>query len=265
MMIGALAQAGHVLREPRYLDAAGRAADFVTDRMVTDGALMRRYCDREVAIPGYLEDYASVIEGLLDLYETTHDEARLARAATLAETMIRLFHDAEGGGFFSTSGQDPSVLLRMKEDYDGAEPAGNSVATLSLFRLADYLDRPEWRRLAEGTLRAFSRRLREAPHSLPQMLCAFLWSLEPPPEIVIAGDPAAFDAELARLFVPDLMVRVLADGSGGERLPHLRDMRPHDGKPTAYVCRDRACERPTIDPTKLRELLKVRELPESSD
>jgi uncharacterized protein len=263
MMIGALARAGHVLAEPRYLEAARRAVAFVRDRLIVDGTLMRRYCDGEIAIPGYLEDYASMIEGLLDLHEVGHDAADLRLAGSLAEKMIELFHDPEGGGFFSTSGKDPSVLLRMKEDYDGAEPAGNSVAATALFRLAEYLDRPEWRRIAEGTLRAFSHRLKEGPHALPQMLCAFGWSLEPPPEIVLAGDPAAFDRELARLFVPDKVVRAL--GPEPPELAHLRDMRPQDGKPTAYVCRDRACELPTPDPAKLRELLKVRDLPESSD
>ncbi len=156
MMVGALARASQILAEPRYLDGARRAAGFLREHLVdkktTPPTLRRRWRDGEAAFDAYLDDYAALASGLIDLYEAGFDTADLELAEQLADAMVAQFHDPEAGGFFSTSGKDPSVLLRMKEDYDGAEPSGNSTAALTLLRLADILDREDFRKDRRGDL-----------------------------------------------------------------------------------------------------------------
>src|SRR5262249_27571330 len=156
------------------------------------------------------------------------------------------FHDAEGGGFFATSGADPSVLLRMKDDYDGAEPAGNSVAAMNLVRLAELLDRDDYRKHAAGTFRSFSGRLRAAPPALPVMVSAFDFDLEAPVQVVVAGEkdaPATRDLVTAvhAGYYPTKVV-LLADQATraalGTRLPYIAAMSPaEDGRAQAYVCK----------------------------
>jgi uncharacterized protein len=273
MMIGALAQASRVLKDARYLAAAERAANFVTTVLydAQERRLRRRYRDGEVGFEGYLDDHAQLASGLLDLYEASLDLRWLTLSEQIAEDMVRLFHDETEGGFFSTSGRDPSVLLRMKEDYDGAEPSGNSIAALVLLRLAALLDRPDWQRAAEGTVRLFSAKLLETPHAMPQLLVAFSWLQQAPLQIVIAGErtdsrvEALVDVVNGR-FLPARVV-LLADEQTrtilGARLPWLAGMGPLDGKPAAYVCREHACDRPTSDPDILSELLPHRTLVKS--
>jgi len=269
LMISALARAHQMLEigeaEPRYLEAAQKAARFIISTLWNEsqGTLARRYRDGQVAFDGYLEDYAFLAQGLLDLYESSFELEWLRLARRLTERMLELFWDAEGSGFFSSSGRDPSVLVRIKEDYDGAEPSGNSIAALNLLRLAEMLDRPEWHKKADDTLAAFSGRLVETPHALPQMLVAFLFAQDPPAQIVIAGerdDPQtrALVRVVHEPFLPHKVV-LLADAAAraelGAELRFLAAMTPRDGRPAAYVCKHYACERPVDDPEALRELL----------
>jgi uncharacterized protein YyaL (SSP411 family) len=262
MMIGALARAGAVLGEPRYVAAAERAARFVTGTLWDGARLCRRYRDGQVGQAGYLDDHAMCAAGFLDLYEATWDLHWLRWAETLTERMIALYHDGKDGGFFATAGDDPSVLLRLKEDYDGAEPAGSSIAALNLLRLAE-LGRPEWRALADGTLRAFSARLAQAPHALPQMLVALDLAQRPGVQIVVAGE--ADDPRTRALltvvhgrFLPERTL-LLADGRTraelGARLPWIAGMGEEGGRPAAYVCKDHACDRPVTDPEALAAAL----------
>jgi len=259
LMIGALAQAGAVLGEPRYLEAATRAARFIEDKLLDGDRLMRRWRDGEVAFDAYLDDHAFLAGGLLELHDATFDPRWLSLAERLTERMIALFHDPRDGGFFTTSGRDPSVLVRLKDDYDGAEPAGASMAALALLRLAELVGRPEWRALAEGVLASVSARLREAPHAMPQMLVALAATLWPAPQIVLAGGR---DAELEKVvrgrFLPERTLIVAGDDFRqryGERLPWIAGMGPLDGRAAVYLCRDHACDRPTYDPEALAAAL----------
>ncbi|MEK7408970.1 MAG: thioredoxin domain-containing protein [Acidobacteriota bacterium] len=169
LMISAFAKAGQVLEEPRYLEAARRARDFIVQHLSAGERLLRRYRDGEATIPAFLDDYAFFVQGLLDLHEA-HDQDL---AVKLTETQIELFEDKENGGFFSTAAGDGNLVLRMKDDHDGAEPSGNSVAVLNLLRLAEMTGRQDFRQAAERTLGAFAWRLSNAPESLPAMLAAF--------------------------------------------------------------------------------------------
>jgi hypothetical protein len=161
LMISAFAKAAQVLvhsghDEPRYLEAAQRATKFILTRMydAASGVLMRRYRDGEAAIAGFLDDYAFFIGALLDLYEADFDPAHIETAMALMDKMRELFEDQAEGAFFSTAAGDSSLVMRMKDDYDGAEPSGNAVALLDLLRLAHFTDRADYREAADRTLQA---------------------------------------------------------------------------------------------------------------
>jgi uncharacterized protein YyaL (SSP411 family) len=266
LIISAFAKGGAVLGEPRYSAAARRAAEFILSRMYDgkSGVLLRRYRQGEAAIPGFLDDYALFTQALLDLYETQFDVRHLETAVRLAEKQRQLFEDREHGGFFSTTAGDASLLIRMKDDYDGAEPSGNSIAALNLLRLAQMTGRQEFRGSAEKTLEAFASRINGMPSAVPQMLVAYEFSLSKPKQIILVGDPATPSARemlgvLQGRFVPDCIV-LFVDGASRRTLtaylPVVETMTAADGKTTAYVCENYACKLPTTDPSKFRELLQ---------
>ncbi len=269
LMISAFARAYQVLDDPQYLTAATKARQFVKAKLYDEktGKLLRRYRAGEAAIDGFADDYAFLIQGLLDLYEAGFDINDLAWAFDLQKKQNELFWDASGSGFFSTTGNDPSVLLRMKEDYDGAEPSPNSIAALNLLRLSQMLDDKTFRDMAEKTLTALAARLQQAPSAMPQMMVALDFSLSKPKQIVIAGKPNAADTRaMLRVvhgkFIP-AKILLLADGAGGQaflgkRLEFIQDVKPLDGKATAYVCENYVCHTPTPDLGKLASLLAAK-------
>jgi len=259
LMIGALARASAVLGEPRYLRAAEEAAGFI-ERTLWDGTtLRRRWAGGEAGGPGFLDDHAFLVRGLVELYQAGGPHRWLALAEAIADRMMALFFDEAEGAFFTTSGADPSVLVRMKEDYDGAEPAGNSVAAGALYRLAEMLGRDEWRVAADKTVRFYSGRLAGAPHAMPELLSAVDFGTEAPTTIVLAGDDvAALRATVSERYLPNALC-LRAGAELGARLPWVAAMGPIDGKAAAFVCRDHACERPVTDPAELDTmLLRVR-------
>ncbi|MGH9721225.1 MAG: thioredoxin domain-containing protein [Bryobacteraceae bacterium] len=267
LMISALAKGGAALGERRYAGAARRAADFVLSRMVDakSGELLRRYRDGDAAIPGFLDDYAFFVQALLDLYETDFDLRYLAQAIRLTEKQMALFEDKKNGGFFSTREGDASLVMRVKDDYDGAEPSGNSVAASNLLRLAQMTNREDFRTGAEKLLRSFSGALAAAPVGVPLLLAAYEFSLSKPKQIVLAGDRSSPDmrrllSELHARFLPNRIVLMLdsdtARSTLSKFLPVLTNMTELRGKPTAYVCEDYACKLPTADAAKFAELLQ---------
>ncbi|MBZ5576161.1 MAG: thioredoxin domain-containing protein [Acidobacteriia bacterium] len=216
LMISAFALGGAVLGEPAYAEAARRAADFLIDRMYDSatGLLLRRYRDGEALIPGFLDDYALFVQALLDLYEAQFDRRHLELASRLMEKQRELFEDAAQGGFFSTTADDASIVLRAKEDYDGAEPSGNSVAFGNLLRLAQITGRADFTESADHLLAAFGSRLSVAPMAIPQLLAACEFRLSEPRQILIAGDRDALDTQaLLRTvharFVPNRVLLLL--------------------------------------------------------
>jgi len=259
-MISAFAQAGAVLQEPRYALAARCAADFIVHNMMKDGILYRRFRDEETAIPGFLDDYAGFVQGLIDLYEADFDPRNLQLASQLTRKMIDLFEDREGGGFFSTSGQDTSLVMRVKDDYDGAEPSGNSIAVLNLLRLAAITGDTGLRATAERALKAFARKMSDQPAGLPQMLVAYLWSAGKPVQIILAGERAAPEtrvlaAAVQHRFLPNRVIIIASDAG-----PEAQAMTAIDGHATAYLCENFACQLPvnTLErfESMLDELLK---------
>ncbi len=267
LMIGAFARGSRVLGDARYLVAATRAAEFVTGRMWSAGTLFRRHRQGESRIEAHLDDYAFLVSGLLDLFESSGEGRWLERAARLTEEQIRIFHDSKGGGFFDTSGSDATLLVRMKEQYDGAEPAGNSVAAMNLIRLSRMTDHPDWESMAAETLANFGGTLRARPGVLPLMAAAVDFLVTPPRQVVIAGaadDPraAAMMGILSLRYLPTTVVIPLDPGAGGDSPrtlnPFLRNLTLVDGNPAAYVCRGSACDLPLLGADSLARLLDER-------
>jgi uncharacterized protein YyaL (SSP411 family) len=267
LMISAFAKGGAVLEEPRYAEAARRAAGFIAGRLydAASGKLLRRYREGDSAIPGFLDDYAFFVQALLDLYEAQFDLRHLQLAIRLTEKQLEIFEDREGGAFFSTTEGDPELVLRVKEDYDGAEPSGNSVSVMNLVRLAQITDRDQFRQSAGRALSAFSSRLSVAPMAVPQLLAACEFVTGQPREIIFAGarDGAEMQAmlrELNRRFVPNRIV-LLVDSAEAQKvlaagIPSIDSMQPVDGHATVYVCRHYACQLPVSDPAKFAELIQ---------
>jgi len=266
LMISAYARAAQVLDEPRYLDAATRAAKFVRANLYDEKSklLYRNYREGRSTIEGFADDYTFVIQGLLDLYEASFDIAWLKFATQLQETQDRLFFDEKSGGYFSTSGKDTSVVLRMKDDNDSAEPAASSVAALNLLRLAQFRGDKQFEDRGRKTLDAFAPTVTHFASAMPQLLVALDFSLSKPRQIVIAGKPDALETkallkEVHRHFLPNRIL-ILADGGDGqsffgEKNEAIRAMSPVDGKSAAYVCENFACKAPVRDIKALNALL----------
>jgi uncharacterized protein YyaL (SSP411 family) len=264
LMISAFARGAQVLDEPAFAAAARRAVEFFTSRMWNGRVLLRRYRDGEAAIAGFLDDYAFFAQALLDLYETDFDLAHLDAAIAITERMLALFEDREDGAFFSTAEDDPELVLRMKDDYDGAEPAGNSVAILNLLRLSRITRRRDFAEAADRALRALEPRISPQPAAVPQLLVALLFRQAPPLQIVLAGGrdadgTRAFLRRLHERFLPHRVVLLIDSAGTRTRLaalaPEVAGMQPAGERTAAYVCRDYACGLPTADPDRFAALL----------
>ena len=265
LMISAFARAGQILGDAAYVKAAQDAADFIQAKLYNDrtGMLMRRYREGDVGIGGFLDDYTGLIQGLLDLYEASFRVSDLTWGIRLEETQDRLFWDDKGGGYFQTPPNDTSILVRMRDAYDGAEPSANSVAAINLLRLAEMANRPVWREKADQVFAAFSRQIEHAPETLPQMISAVDFALSKPRQVVIAGDRTRQDTQallnvVNRRYLPNKVLFVV-DGEEGKQLaswlPFIEGMHPIDGKATAYVCENYTCKLPTTDPARVAALL----------
>ncbi len=269
LMISAFAKAHQIFGTPEYRTAAERAASFVLERLFDRGTktLRRRWRDGEARFEGGLEDYAFLTAGLIDLYEATFDTRWLRAAAELSKLQHARFWDAEGGGFFDTPGTDASLLVRTKEEYDGAEPSGNSVAALNFLRLGTMLDRGAWRDLGAGTVAAFGARLNAMPDAAVLMVTALLWVRTAPAELILAGQAdsaptAAILREIHRTFLPHKVLLLIDDGERrsffAPFLPFTAAMTTPDGATTLYLCENYACQLPTADPHEVQALLGSR-------
>jgi uncharacterized protein YyaL (SSP411 family) len=268
LTIAALARAGRVLAgRPSadiYRTAAVRAARFIQTTLWKDGRLLRRYRDGDAAIDAYAEDYAYLTWGLLELFQADGDSAWLEWALALQRQLDEKFWDAADGGWFSTTGDDPTVLLRLKEDYDGAEPAASSVATLNALTIAHLTGDSAVRERAERTLARYGPRIGAAARTIPMMLCALSGCHAGYSQIVIVGAPGAavpLMKEVARHYLPFGIVIPVTPGPSqaalGRFLPFTSAMSQREDRAAAYVCRDFACRQPVTAPEALASELKA--------
>jgi len=264
LVIGSLAYAGRVLGEARYVEAARRAATFVLDTMRVEGRLHHSFRAGDVAVPAFLDDHAFLAAGLLDLFAATHEARWLEAAETTVRDMLRLFPDAEGGGFFFRGTDGERLIARTKELYDGATPSGNSVAADALLRVGHLTADAELEAEGAAVLEAFAGRLSRPTIAYPYALMALDFALGPRREVVLAGarDDPALEAMLAVLnerYRPRTVVVVHPPGEAGGAIealaPYVAAQTALEGEATAYVCRDYACELPTSDLDRFRALL----------
>jgi hypothetical protein len=264
LAIAALADAGAVLGEPRYLEAARACAEFVWERMGgAEGRLRRTWKDGDARIDAYLEDYAYLVEALLTLYEATFEPRWFEAARRTADLMIERFADPERGGFFTTASGVEAVVARRKDVDDHPIPSGNSAAAFGLLRLAALSGEREYERHAESVFRLFARLAERHPQAVAHLLRALDFHLSPVREVALVapegGDPAAQLAELAGVVRSELRPHlVLAGGAEGEREPPLlRERAAVDGHAAAYVCENFTCRAPVTAPQELAEALSA--------
>jgi uncharacterized protein len=261
LMIAAFARVARTLRASRdaganaepYLAAAQQAAAFIQSTMWDPASrrLLRRYRDGHAEIDGFAEDYAYLIFGLLELLQADADVKWLEWAIALQRRLDELFWDETEGGWFSTTGRDASVLLRMKEDYDGAEPTASSVSVLNLITLSHLVDNAAWTERIERTLKYFGERLQQLGRGVPMMAAALSTWTAGVQQIVITPGESTGASELERVVASRYLPFAIALTVGGERqralaaqLPFIAAMQPIGGSPAAYVCRRFACRQP---------------------
>jgi hypothetical protein len=296
LMLGAMARAYAVLGDEKYLAAAEKNLAFIhtrlweqpqggasvpASRLVSSlappkgngahgvtrptGTLHHRWRDGERDSVQLLEGYAFLLSGVIDLYEATLEPVHLDFAIELAEAMIVKFYDPQNGGFWQSAAGAKDLILRVKDDYDGAEPSGNSVATLALLKLAAITGREDFKKPAEATLRLFAHRLQNVPQAMPFMLHALDFSLEEPRRVVIAGDPPSLRSgaaspnasnfrELLHAVHSVNQPNKVVLGNAGAVESFARTLPAKNG-PVVYLCTGKACQAPTSDLEKIRQMM----------
>ena len=262
LMISAFAKAYQVFGDEVYLTRAKKSIDFILANLYNSktNTLLHRYRDGEAKIEGTLEDYAFFTQGLIDLYESLFDETHLDYSIKLAETMLNDFYDTKNSGFFDTSGEDKSILVRTKEDYDSAEPTGNSIAILNLLRLSFITDNKDWYDKAHNSVSSFSGKLSKMPYAMPQMQVALDYLLHKPKQIVIAGKrndelTQRMLREAYNRFLP-LRVLIQLDSENAKNSKTFASkIITKSDKTTAYVCENFTCKLPVSDFNEFIKLL----------
>ena len=257
LMLGAMARAYAALGDEAYLTAAEKNLAFIQTRLwdAQSRTLYHRWRDGERDNVQLLEAYAFQLEGVIHFYEATLEPKPLDFAIALAETMIAKFYDAENGGFWQSAADSHDLILRVKDDHDGAEPSGNSVATFALLKLAAITDRADFKKPADATLRLFGSRLEKTPQALPYMLHALDFSLAEPRRVVIAGDPRSAKARALihaahSIYQPNKVV--LSNAGAVEEFARTL---PAKNGPVAYLCTGKACQPPTDKTGEIRGML----------
>ena len=256
LMIAALAKAAIVLDEPVYLDAAEKAAEFVLHSISKGERLLKRYRNGVAALDAHLDDYAFMAWGLLELYEATFATKYLSQALDLMNIMVEDFWDDKNGGFFLGSDQSEKLIVRSKTAYDGAIPSGNSVAVMNMVKLTRITGNTKWAELAEKTMRAFSEDVNRTPTGYTLMLTGFMFDTQNSKEIVIVGDSRnrntiKFLHTIRTSYAPHKVLLFKDTSVSENRLEQLANwtstQNSINGKPTAYVCKNFACNQPTSD------------------
>jgi hypothetical protein len=256
LMIAALAKAGALLNEPKYLDAAKKTADFILNHIRQGNVLYHRYAKGQTAIEGFLDDYSFTIFGLIGLYEATFQDSYLQAAADLAKAMLTKFWDSQNGGFYQTE-NSPAAMPRMKQLYDGATPSGNSVALQDLLWLSRLTDQPTYEQMATKMTRAFAEEIEGAPEAYAFFLSALDFQIGPSYSVTIVGDLKEDDTQkmlksLRQHYLPTTVITLKRPTQAGFGYQQI------EGKATAYVCRDQTCLPPSNNLALMLQQLDVK-------
>ena len=276
LMLGAFARASAVLGEEKYRAAAEKNLQFIQENLwqrrtgvapVSDffsktletGAtplLHHRWRDGERDNVQLLEGYAFLLDGVIQLYEATLESKHLDFANELAEAMIAKFYDHANGGFWQSLAGTGDLILRVKDDYDGAEPSGNSVATLALLKLAAITGRDDFRQPAEATLQLFAHRLQNQPAALAFMLHALDFWLDEPRRVAVAGEVKSKSFhELLRVAHSVYQPNKIVLGNSGAVEPFAKTLLTKN-EATVFVCTGTSCQAPTSDAATVKDLLR---------
>ncbi|AFS77885.1 thioredoxin domain-containing protein [Gottschalkia acidurici 9a] len=263
LMIGALALGGRVFKDDKYIERAERSANFILENLIDrEGRLLARYRDGETKYKAYLEDYAYLVHGLIELYQSTFKMEYLEKAIKLNQDMLDLFWDDNEGGLFIYGKDSEQLVLQHKEIYDGAQPSGNSVASLNLIRLSKILEDPSLEEKSKAILKAFGGNVKNTVIGHSYLLMSCLFNIVSTQEIVILGNKNDSDTQemidkVNDNFTPFTTV-VLSNNSEEELnvIPRLKDYKKVEDKTTAYICKNFTCNDPTADVEQFSGLLK---------
>jgi uncharacterized protein len=262
LMLSGLAEAIRISPRPAYLEAANRTLQFIFTKLFQEGRLLHTYKDGKAKLLAYLDDYAFLAVGLLDLYETTFETSALGRAIELAETMLDEFWDENDGGFFYTGKSHEQLISRTKPVFDGSIPSGNAMATQLLLRLHHFTGKDNYLKSAESVLRAHHNAMESQPFGFAHLLCALDYYLEKPKEIVLVGDredpnTAELVTQIHSLYLPNKTLQVIGPEKSLEAVsPLLKGKTQIRGRPTVYVCHNYTCSAPVTDWQELNSLLE---------
>jgi len=257
LALASLSEAARVLDRADYREAALRNATFLRENLLADGdRLWRTYNDGQAKITGYLEDYANLIDGLLELYQTTFDESWFDLARRLADTVLAHFR-ADDGGFFDTSDEGETLIARPRALQDNATPAGSSMFARDLLRLVAYTGNGDYDDAARKALSLLTAALREFPQAFGEALSAVEMLAAGVVEVALVGEPAAakdlIDA-VQKPYRPNVITALArADVEGEAAIPLLSYRVQRGAQPTAYVCRNFACKLPVTSVEALKE------------
>jgi uncharacterized protein YyaL (SSP411 family) len=266
-MIGALALAGRLLGEARWIDEAERAADRIMRTLFRPGVgLLHCYCSGRAGVRAHLDDFSFMIWGLMELYQAGFKEHCLLRAVELQEELNAHYGDEQSGAFFGTHADADKLPIRPLEIHDGVIPSGNSLAMLNLLRLATVTGRQDYEERARRICEAFSAQVGRMPEAFCMLMCAIEFETGPRTTIAVAGktgapDTLALQQAINRLFLPEAFVMLHAVDRDSPALAALMPgnelKRPVGGQAAAYVCRNSTCLAPACDPAALERLLST--------
>ena len=264
LMLRAFALAAGATGREEYLRVAEENAVFLLEKLVVDGRLRRSYKDGQARLNGYLEDYACVADGLVELYEATFETRWLREAASLADAILGLFWEEAEGAFYDTAADHEELVTRPRDVYDNATPSGNSVAVDVLLKLSVLLEREDYRERAGAVLDNLSGGMVQVPGAFGRLLSALDFYLSTPYEVAIIGEREAPDTKMLletvySSYLPNKVVagRSENDEEATQLVPLLANRPMRGGRPTAYVCVNYACQSPTTDPAELARQLGV--------
>ena len=262
LMISAFAKGYKITDKIEYLEKAENAVSFILEKLYDQktGILYHRYRDGKTDYQGTLQDYAFFIQGLIDLYEASIDINYLKLAEILTEKQIDIFLDSTHGGFYDTTADDNSLILRTKEYYDGAEPSGNSVSVINLIRLSNILKNPKLHNIAIKTIESLGINLTENPAGMVQLLTGYQWSQMAPSHLILYGtDCKYFIKEINSHFLPFyVIININNEGTNkyfSVHIPFIENFQELNNKCTAYICKNFTCKLPITDLAELKKAL----------
>jgi uncharacterized protein YyaL (SSP411 family) len=262
LMLSGFAEAIKISPRAEYSDAINRTIEFIFSKLFRDGFLLHTYKDGKAKLLGYLDDYAFLAVGLLDVYEVGFDRSLLERAIELCEIMLREFWDDKDGGFYYTGKAHEQLISRAKPIFDGSIPSGNAMATQLLLRLHHITGKDEYRARAEKVLRAYYDAMESQPFGFAHLLCALDFYLAKPKEIVVIGDlenshTRELLAGIHALYLPNFTLQLAKPNEPLEKISQLLQGKAAiDGKPTVYVCHNYTCSAPVTEWSELERLLQ---------